>query len=139
MNATDAQVLNMNRSTPPPATSSTAQSSSTVDNQTGGAPSGDLQNQMIHKFSEQSRMTVEYSKLLVHTPFSSSISSVFDCSCLAQNGWNYDKAAQNFQDLVKTVRLLSSSVRMMSNLFPFRMQFHLKPSRKCKMATQNRL
>ena len=77
MNATDAQVLNMNRLTLPPTTSSTAQPSSTMDNQTGGAPSSDLQNQMILKFSEQSRMTLEYSKLLVHTPFSSSVSSFF--------------------------------------------------------------
>lgn len=77
MNATDAQVLNMNRSTPAPATSSTAQPSSTTDSHTGGAPSTDVQNQMIQKFSEQSRMTLEYSKLLVHSPLSLSMLAFF--------------------------------------------------------------
>lgn len=69
MNATDAQVLNMARSAPPP-TSSTAQSSSTMGSQSGPELNGDIQNQMIQKFSQQSGMTLEYTKLLVLPFFS---------------------------------------------------------------------
>jgi nuclear RNA export factor len=63
-NATEAQVLNMNRS--PTTTTSQA----------------DIQNQLIHRFSQQSGMNIQYSKL-----------------CLQENNWHYDKAAQVFLDL----------------------------------------
>lgn len=86
MNATDAQVFNMTRTAPPTTTThSTAQSSTTMESQHGLGLSIDAQNQMIQKFSQQSGMTIDYSKL-----------------CLLQNQWHYDKAAQNFQDLLKT-------------------------------------
>jgi hypothetical protein len=68
MNATDGQVFNMTRSAPPPpttTTNSTAQSSTTMESQHGLGLSSDAQNQMIQKFSQQSGMIIEYSKLLV--------------------------------------------------------------------------
>lgn len=104
MNATDAQVSNMSRAAPPPA-SSTAQPSSTMESQSSVGPSNDAQNQMIQKFSQQSGMTFDFSKLLVFLCHCWSI-VFFHSSCLLQNGWNYDNAAQNFQDLLKTVCLL---------------------------------
>lgn len=72
MNATDAQVLNLTRSAPPP-TSSTAPSSSTMESHNGLVPTADAQNQMIQKFSQQSGMTLEYSKLFVSPFFYESI------------------------------------------------------------------
>ncbi len=67
MNATDGQVFNMTHSAPPPTTTtnSTAQSSTTMESQHGLGLSSDAQNQMIQKFSQQSGMIIEYSKLLV--------------------------------------------------------------------------
>jgi len=67
MNATDGQVFNMTRSAPPTTatTNSTAQSSTTMESQHGLGLSSDAQNQMIQKFSQQSGMIIEYSKLLV--------------------------------------------------------------------------
>jgi len=70
-NATEAQVLNMNR----PLTTS---SQTTNDPNTNV----DIQNLMIHKFSQESGMNIAYSKL-----------------CLHENHWNYDKAAEVFLDL----------------------------------------
>jgi hypothetical protein len=65
MNATDAQVLNMARSvpTPPPPPTTATQSLSTMESQNGLALSNDAQNQMIQRFSQQSGMTFDYSKL----------------------------------------------------------------------------
>jgi len=65
MNATDGQVFNMTRSAPPTTTNSTAQSSTTMESQHALGLSSDAQNQMIQKFSQQSGMIIEYSKLLV--------------------------------------------------------------------------
>lgn len=50
----------MNRSTPP---TTTASSSQGMDSQNSSC--SDLQIQMVQKFSEQSGMNMEYSKLLV--------------------------------------------------------------------------
>lgn len=56
----------MNRTAPAaPPTSSTQPPSGTMDNQNGIGTSNDLQNQMIQKFSQQSGMNFDYSKLLV--------------------------------------------------------------------------
>ena len=54
----------MNHSAPPPTTTSSGQSSSsqTMENPTNNM---DMQNQMVQKFSQQSGMNIEYSKLLV--------------------------------------------------------------------------
>ncbi len=50
----------MTRSAPP-----TSSSTHTMESQTGFGSSTDVQIQMIQKFSQQSGMTIEYSKLLV--------------------------------------------------------------------------
>ncbi len=67
INATDAQVTNMTRSAPPTAHSSTQASSlsATMDSQNGPGQSGDAQNQLIQKFSQESGMNMDYSKLFV--------------------------------------------------------------------------
>ena len=54
----------MNRSAPPPTTTSSGQpsSSQTMENPTNNM---DMQNQMVQKFSQQSGMNIKYSKLLV--------------------------------------------------------------------------
>ena len=54
----------MNRSAPPPTTTSSGQpsSSQTMENPSNNI---DMQNQMVQKFSQQSGMNIEYSKLLV--------------------------------------------------------------------------
>jgi len=80
INATDTQVSNMTRTAPP--TNSSA--SVTMESQNDSAPSTDVQNQLIQKFSQESGMNIEYSRL-----------------CLFENEWNYNKAAQKFQDLQK--------------------------------------
>ncbi|CAF2033580.1 unnamed protein product [Rotaria magnacalcarata] len=87
INATDNQVMNMTRSTPPtngamPATTTTAPPQTIMESQTG--PGVDVQAQMIQKFSQESGMNIEYSRL-----------------CLVENDWNYNKAAQKFQDCQK--------------------------------------
>jgi len=84
INATDAQVSNMTRSAPPTNSSGQPSSSQTMESQHVPGPSIDIQNQMIQKFSQQSGMNIDYSKL-----------------CLAENDWHYDKAAQKFQDCHK--------------------------------------
>jgi hypothetical protein len=82
INATDTQILvciflvnhkdnnfsviqNMTRSAPPTNSSGQPSSSQTVGSQNIPGPSMDIQNQMIQKFSQQSGMNIEYSKLLV--------------------------------------------------------------------------
>jgi len=83
VNATDAQVLNMTRPTAPPPISTTATSSlQAMESQNGTDPSIEAQNQMVQKFSQQSGMNIEFSKL-----------------CLKENNWNYEKAGQTFMDL----------------------------------------
>ncbi|CAF0843293.1 unnamed protein product [Rotaria sordida] len=86
INATDSQVLNMTRPTPPASSSTEPSSSSsrTMESQNGPGLSIEMQTQMIQKFSQQSGMNIEYSKL-----------------CLAENDWNYEKAAQKFQECQK--------------------------------------
>jgi len=70
-NATEAQISNMNNSL-------------TTPSQTTNHPNTnvDIQNLMIHKFSQESGMNLAYSQL-----------------CLQENNWNYDKAAEVFLDL----------------------------------------
>jgi hypothetical protein len=53
----------MTRTAPPTQTSSP--SSSAMGSQNGTGTSVDVQNQMVQKFSQQSGMNIEYSKLLV--------------------------------------------------------------------------
>ncbi|CAF1369398.1 unnamed protein product [Adineta steineri] len=78
INATDAQVSNMARAPPPPSISTTQ----TMESQSSSIPSVvDPQIQLVQKFSQQSGMNIEFSKI-----------------CLAENEWNYDKAAQKFQE-----------------------------------------
>ncbi|CAF2979145.1 unnamed protein product [Rotaria sp. Silwood2] len=84
INATDSQVLNMTRSTPPASSSTEPSSSKMMESQNVPGPSIDIQTQMIHRFSQQSGMNIEYSKL-----------------CLSENDWNYERAAQKFQDCLK--------------------------------------
>lgn len=72
-NATDAQVMKLTRS-------ETSTSSSTEP--TKPTSELDLQNQMIARFSQQSGMNNEFSKL-----------------CLTEHNWNYDKAAEVFLEL----------------------------------------
>lgn len=90
MNATDAQVFNMTRTAPPPPpTHSTAQSSTTMESQHGLGLSIDAQNQMIQKFSQQSGMTIDYSKLLVfvfHRRYIDLLYSVILVVCCKING-----------------------------------------------------
>ncbi|CAF3919959.1 unnamed protein product [Rotaria sp. Silwood2] len=72
--ATGAQISKMTHS------STTTSSSQSSNNQNTNV---DIKNQeMIQKFSEQSGMNIEYSRL-----------------CLQQNNWNYDQAAGVFLDL----------------------------------------
>ncbi|CAF0983370.1 unnamed protein product [Rotaria sp. Silwood1] len=84
INATDSQVLNMTRSTPPASSSTDPSSSRTMESQNCPGPTIDIQTQMVQRFSQQSGMNIEYSKL-----------------CLSENDWNYEKAAQKFQDCQK--------------------------------------
>ncbi|CAF1624319.1 unnamed protein product [Adineta ricciae] len=85
LNATDSQITNMNRvaaAAPPPPSSATAQPPAS---QTGVAPATtEVQNKLIQEFSRQSGMNVTYSQI-----------------CLAENNWNYEKAAQKFQECQK--------------------------------------
>jgi nuclear RNA export factor len=67
-NATEAQISNMNRP-----------SSQTTTNTNSNA---DIENQLVIRFSQQSGMNIEYSRL-----------------CLKDNNWNYNKAAEVFLDL----------------------------------------
>lgn len=129
MNATDGQVFNMTRSAPPPpttTTNSTAQSSTTMESQHGLGLSSDAQNQMIQKFSQQSGMIIEYSKLLVFVFHWQYIDLLYFViySCLSQNQWNYDKAAQNFQDLLKTVCLFGFLFVKLIIIFFFYSEFN---------------
>ena len=55
----------MNRTAAAPPSSSTQPPSGTMDNQNGVGSSIDIQNQMIQKFSQQSGMNFDFSKLLV--------------------------------------------------------------------------
>ncbi|UJR28966.1 hypothetical protein I4U23_010183 [Adineta vaga] len=71
-NATDAQISSMTRPTPTSTVSTTSQPTNS---------NGDIENQMVLKFSQESGMNIAYSKL-----------------CLQENNWNYDKAAENFLD-----------------------------------------
>ena len=66
MNATESQFLNLTRAAPPPTSSTAAAAAAattTMDSQINSGLSSDVQNQMIQKFSQQSGMTIEYSKL----------------------------------------------------------------------------
>ncbi|CAF0720314.1 unnamed protein product [Adineta steineri] len=78
-NATEAQISNMNRSSPP--SSSSSSSSQPATNHTNSNTNDDIQNQMILKFSQESGMNIAYSRL-----------------CLQENNWQYDIAAQVFLD-----------------------------------------
>jgi nuclear RNA export factor len=86
INATDSQVLNMARAAPP--TNSSIQpslsSSQIMESQISPVTNTDVQAQMIQKFSEQSGMNIEFSRL-----------------CLFENNWIYEKAAQKFQECQK--------------------------------------
>ncbi len=50
---------------PPPPTNSSAQPSSSVTMESQNGPSVDAQHQLIQRFSQESGMNIEYSKLLV--------------------------------------------------------------------------
>jgi len=71
-NATEAQISNMNNSLTTPSQTTNHHPNTNVD----------IQNLMIHKFSQESGMNLAYSQL-----------------CLQENNWNYDKAAEVFLDL----------------------------------------
>ncbi|UJR20686.1 hypothetical protein I4U23_023808 [Adineta vaga] len=79
INATDAQITNMNRSAPPPPPPTPVVSSTTGSQ--NSEPSIDRQNQLIQQFSQQSGMNIQFSKM-----------------CLAENNWNYVQAAQKFEE-----------------------------------------
>ena len=59
----------MTRTTPPTNSSAQPSSSQTMDSQHGAGPTINAQNQMVQKFSQQSGMNIEYSKLFVITFF----------------------------------------------------------------------
>jgi hypothetical protein len=104
----------MTRSAPP-----TSSSTHTMESQTGFGSSTDVQIQMIQKFSQQSGMTIEYSKLLVFSFMFKCISSIcFNYSCLTENDWNYDKAGQKFQECHKLVCFHLTFVLVIFSLFP---------------------
>jgi len=101
INPTDAQVAKLARAVPPPPTASSQSASD----------GGNVQDQMIQKLSQLTGMNIEYSKLFVVYFFFELNNFLFIrlfSSCLTDNGWNYDRALQNFQDLQKTVRLTTT-------------------------------
>ena len=90
---------------PPPLSISTTQ---TMESQSSSVASVvDPQNQLIQKFSQQSGMNIEYSKmfvclLLLFFQYLFCIIYIIS-SCLSENDWNYDKAAQKFQECQRMV------------------------------------
>lgn len=81
-NATEIQAQNLNRSLAAAAT--TTSTAPTTNSQNIPNNEADVQNQMIHKFSQESGMNANFSRL-----------------CLQENNWNYQKAAEVFVDLKK--------------------------------------
>ena len=75
-----------------------------MDSQDGLNPTTDVQNQMALKFAQESGMNIEYSKRYVHSFIHSFVlQALRSRRCLIENNWLYEKAAQVFVDLQKTV------------------------------------